>query len=393
MMKIVKNFKTSAFTVSILLSAFSTSLSSCSSNSESDGSVNEVSMEENTMETFEITEQQFTSSVMKMGQLEVKPFHDLVKANGMFDVPPENRASVSSYFGGTVKSIQLLPGEKVKKGQILFVLENPDFVQLQQEYLEAKSQLHYLESDYERQKNLVKDSVTSRKNFLKAESDFLSTQVKVESIGKKLMLMNISPSNLTFETIRSSISIPSPITGYITKININLGEFLNPAETAISLVNTDHLHLEINIFEKDLSSVKIGQHILFNIQNGSEMDYEATVHLVNKTIDPENRTIGIHGHLIDESLNDLFTPGMYLEARIEVSSGSVLALPEAAVVDMENNYYVLVLDQQTGENYSFVKKEVQIGAKSNGFVEIINAKSFKNSDQFLTSGAFDLILE
>lgn len=393
MMKIVKNFKTSAFTVSILLSAFSTSLSSCSSNSESDGSVNEVSMEENTMETFEITEQQFTSSVMKMGQLEVKPFHDLVKANGMFDVPPENRASVSSYFGGTVKSIQLLPGEKVKKGQILFVLENPDFVQLQQEYLEAKSQLHYLESDYERQKNLVKDSVTSRKNFLKAESDFLSTQVKVESIGKKLMLMNISPSNLTFETIRSSISIPSPITGYITKININLGEFLNPAETAISLVNTDHLHLEINIFEKDLSSVKIGQHILFNIQNGSEMDYEATVHLVNKTIDPENRTIGIHGHLIDESLNDIFTPGMYLEARIEVSSGSVLALPEAAVVDMENNYYVLVLDQQTGENYSFVKKEVQIGAKSNGFVEIINAKSFKNSDQFLTSGAFDLILE
>ena len=94
-------------------------------------------------------------------------------------------------------------------------------MQLQQEYLEAKSQLHYLESDYERQKNLVKDSVTSRKNFLKAESDFLSTQVKVESIGKKLMLMNISPSNLTFETIRSSISIPSPITGYITKININ----------------------------------------------------------------------------------------------------------------------------------------------------------------------------
>ena len=393
MMKIVKNFKTSAFTVSILLGAFSTSLSSCSSNSENDASVDVVSKEENAMETFEITEQQFTSSVMKMGKLEVKPFHDLVKANGMFDVPPENRASVSSYFGGTVKSIQLLPGEKVEKGQILFVLENPDFVQLQQEYLEAKSQLHYLQSDYERQKNLVKDSVTSRKNFLKVESDFLSTQVKVESIGKKLMLMNISPSNLTFETIRSSISIPSPINGYITKININLGEFLNPAETAISLVNTDHLHLEINIFEKDLSNVKVGQHILFNIQNGSKIDYEAAVHLVNKTIDPENRTIGIHGHLIDESLNDLFTPGMYLEARIEVSSDSVLALPEDAIVDMENNYYVLVLDQQTNENYSFVKKEVQIGAKSNGFVEILNAESFKNSDQFLTSGAFDLILE
>lgn len=393
MMKIVKNFKTSILAVVILLGALSTSLSSCSSNSENDASTDVVSTEENAMETFEITEQQFTSSAMKMGKLEVQTFHDLVKANGMFDVPPENRASVSSYFGGTVKSIQLLPGEKVEKGQILFVLENPDFVQLQQEYLEAKSQLNYLESDYERQKNLVKDSVTSRKNFLKAESDFLSTQAKVESIGKKLMLMNISPSNLTFKTIRSSISIPSPINGYITKININLGESLNPKETAISLVNTDHLHLEINIFEKDLTKVKVGQRILFTTQNEPSKDYEATVHLVNKTIDPEHRTIGIHGHLIDESLNDLFTPGMYLEARIEVSSDSVLALPEAAVVDMETKYFVLVLAQQTNENYSFVKKEVQIGQKSNGFIEIKNAGAFKNSDQFLTNGAFDLILE
>jgi cobalt-zinc-cadmium efflux system membrane fusion protein len=378
--------------MSIFLGSLSFFISSCTSNSDSSSEAEAVATE-NTIEAVEVTQKQFNSSAMELGKIETKAFSEVVKANGMFDVPPENNASVSSYFGGTVKNIKLLPGEKVRKGQVLFVLENPDFVQLQQEYLEAKSQLQYLQSDYKRQKNLVKDSVTSKKNFLKAQADYQMTKVKVESFAKKLMLMNLSPSNLTDENMRSSISILSPIDGYITKINVHLGDFLNPAETAISLVNTDHQHLEINIFEKDLSKVQIGQKIRFKVQNNLETEYEATVHLVNKTIDPVNRTIGVHGHLVNEELNDRFTPGMYLEAKIQTSSDSGLALPEGAVVEMENQYFVLQLEEATDEGYTFTKKEVNLGSRSNGNVQILNAETFKVDDQFLTKGAFDLILD
>ena len=392
MMNRRKLSKTAIISMSIFLGVLSFSVSSCSSNSDSSSAADNVATE-NTTQTVDVTQKQFSSSAMELGKIETKAFSEVVKANGMFDVPPENNASVSSYFGGTVKNIQLLSGEKVKKDQVLFVLENPDFVQLQQEYLEEKSQLSYLQSDYERQKNLVKDSVASKKNFLKAAADYQTTKVKVESFAKKLMLMNLSPSNLTDENMRSSINILSPIDGYITKINVHLGDFLNPAETAITLVNTDHQHLEINIFEKDLSKVQIGQQIRFKVQNNPETEYEATVHLVNKTIDPVNRTIGIHGHLVNEELNDRFTPGMYLEAKIQTSSDSGLALPEGAVVEMENQYFVLQLEAATEEGYTFTKQEVQVGKTSNGNVQILNAETFKVNDQFLTKGAFDLILE
>ncbi len=376
------------FTISYLIVAALTFVS-CSSNSDPI----EIASETPDENAYLLSEAQFQSSGMELGNMEMSTFHEIVKANGMFDVPPEYRASVSSYFGGTVKNIQLLPGEFVKKGQTLFVLENPDFVQMQQDYLEAKGQLTYLKSDYERQKNLAKDNVTSQKNFLKSESDYTVTKVKVEALGKKLSMMNIDPNNLTVGNIHSTINIPAPIAGYISHVNITRGAFLSPSQGAITLVNTDHLHLELNIFEKDLPKVREGQTIHFKIQEDSIQEYNATVHLVNKTIDPENRTIGIHGHLIDESLSDRFTPGMYIEASIYATSKSMAALPQNAVVEMDDKYYVLVFQNLTNDQYAFAKKEVKPGATINGFTEIINAQDFKNSTEFLTKGSFNLITE
>ncbi|MBK8500845.1 MAG: efflux RND transporter periplasmic adaptor subunit [Saprospiraceae bacterium] len=342
---------------------------------------------------YELSETQFQSSGMKLGKMEMKAFHEVVKANGMFDVPPENRATVSSYFGGTVKNIQLLPGERVKEGQVLFILENPDFVQLQQDYLEAKGQLTYLESDYERQKNLAQDNIASQKNYLRAESDYTVTRVKLESLSKKLTLMNLNPSDLTMENIRTTVTVTSPINGYVTQVNITRGMFLNPSQAAITIVNTDHLHLELNIFEKDLPKVRVGQPIRFKTQEDKSKEYQASVHLVNKTVDLENRTIGIHGHLSDEKLSDRFNPGMYLEADIYTTSESRASLPQNALVEVDGKYYVLVLTDSSNVGYAFSKKEVKTGSSNNDYVEILNTDDFEDKSEVLVNGAFNLVTE
>lgn len=378
------------FTISHLIVAAALTLASCSSN---DSNPIEIAAETPTDSPFTLSEAQFQSSDMELGKMEIKAFHEVVKANGVFDVPPKNRASVSSYFGGTVKNVELLPGEYVKQGQTLFVLENPDFVQMQQDYLEAKGQLTYLKSDYERQTNLAQDNVTSQKTFLKAESDYTVTKVKVESLGKKLALMNINANTLTLENMRSAITITSPINGYITNVNITRGSFLSPAQAAITLVNTDHLHLELSVFEKDLPKVRVGQDILFRIQEDNGQEYKAIVHLVNKTIDPESRTIGILGHLVGDSLTDRFVPGMYVEATIYATSNSMAALPQNAVVEMDDKYYVLMLEDSTRTPYTFVQKEVIVGVSNPDFIEILNAKDFNSNATFLTNGAFNLITE
>jgi len=343
--------------------------------------------------TFELTQNQFESSDMKLGKVEMNTFHEVVKATGMFDVPPENRASVSSYFGGTVKNIKLLPGQQVKKGQFLFTLENPDFVQMQQEYLEAQGQLAYLKSDYERQGNLAKDNISSQKNFLKAESDYTVTRVKVESLSKKLALMNINSSSLTVDNIRTTLNINSPINGYVTQVDVTQGTFLSPSQSAITIVDTDHLHLELSIFEKDLSKVDIGQQIQFRIQEDQGNEYAAVVHLVNKTVDPTNRTIGIHGHLSDKKISSKFNPGMYVEADIYSTSVSKTSLPEDALVEVEGKYYALVLESSSNNGYSFVRKEFKTGDFNNGFIEILMPGELSDSTQYLTKGAFNLITE
>lgn len=342
---------------------------------------------------YEISNIQFKSAQMQLGKLEKRTFHEVVKTNGMFDVPPSNKVSVSPYFGGTVKDFQLLPGEKVKKGQVLFTLENPEYIKLQQDFLEAKGQLKYLQSDFERQKNLAKDNVVSQKKYLKAESDYTVTKVKMESLSKKLELLNIDPTTLKIENIRTQVSITSPINGFITQVEISRGTFINPTEAALTIVNTEHMHLELNIYEKDLPKVRIDQPINFRIQQDNSNTYEAYVHLINKSVNSENRTIGVHGHLKDEKLSKTFTPGMYVEAEILTSTTTQAALPQNAAIEIDGSYFVLVLEKTSDNGYSFLKKEVKIGQSTEGYVEILNSQDFSDTTQFLLKGGFNLLSE
>lgn len=375
-----------------LILVFLLAVASCSSQTDLSVSEQEINLPPS-QGAYELTKVQFESSGMKTAPLAVKTFHEVVKTKGMFDVPPENRASVSSYFGGSVKDIRLLTGERVKKGQLLFTLENPDFVQVQQAFLEAQGQLAYLKSDYERQKNLAKDSISSQKNFLKSEAEYTVTRVKVESLSKTLTMMGIDPNTLTLDNIRTIIRITSPISGYITQVDITQGAFLSPSQSAVTIMDTNHLHLELNIFEKDLSKVSIGLPIQFRIQEDKSKDYKAVVHLVNKTVDPESRMIGIHGHLSDDKLASQFNPGMYVEADIYATSASKPALPQDALVELNGKYYALVLDASSNSGYSFVKKEVKVGISNNDFIEVLNPQDFKEGALFLTKGAFNLITE
>jgi len=336
-----------------------------------------------------ITKNQFSSGNMELGKITQQKFNTVVKANGMFAVPPQNEADVSAYFAGYVKHITLLPGDVVKKGQVLFTLENPEYIQVQQDFLEAKGQLNYLKSDYERQKKLMADNVTSKKNYLKSESAYSVMQARYQSLKKRLSLMNINPNTLTVNNIRSVISVLSPLSGYTTTINATKGMYLNPSDVAITVTNTDDLHIELNIFEKDLLKIKVGQAINVRLQNDMQKVYQGKVHLINKAINIKERTVAIHGDLVNESDTKLFAPGMYIEGEILTSTTEYAALPTEAVANIDNDYFVLMKENETDFKRVFVK----IGVTDNGFTQIINAGDFKPNTIFLTKGAFNLITE
>ena len=334
---------------------------------------------------------QFEAAGMQLGGLESRVFHNLVQTNGIFDSPPSNQAMVSAYFGGYVKSFDLLPGQHIHKGEVMFILENPDYIKVQQEYLEAMGELEYLRSDFERQKALLEGRVSSEKQYMKAESDFKVTEARCASLRKQLELMNISSDGLRPDNIRSTITVRAPLSGIVTSVAAHTGMFLNPSDVAATIMNTDHMHLEVSVFEKDLPQIAVGQEIRFKLPKETSFERRAKVHLVNRFIDPESRTASVHAHLEEEMAG--YAPGMYAEVEIWTQSDTALALPVEAVVRQQEAHFVLVERAGEGKERSFEQVAVQPGRSEGGFVEILNAADFPKGARFVTEGAFALVSE
>jgi len=337
----------------------------------------------------QVTLTQFESSNMRLGSLQEKQFPVSVSVNGRIDVPPENRAIVTASMGGYIKTTPLLAGDRVKKGQVLVTIENPEFVTLQQDYMEVHQQLTYLKAEYERQQTMREENITSQKSYLKSESDYKTAVARHTGLARQLQLLNISPLKVEQGTISSIATMYAPISGSIAKVNITKGSYVSPATSILEIIDNEHIHLELSVFEKDIMQVKKGQEIDFRIPEASEKNFKAEVYLVGTAIE-ENRTIRVHGHLMDESENNFLT-GMFVEAYIMTSSKTENALPNEAVVRVEDIPYVLVLDQKEGDAYYFRVQVVKINADGNGYLAIESNEAFAPDTQFLVKGAFGLL--
>lgn len=344
--------------------------------------------EQNTDRRIVLSKEQFIQNNMVIGSIEKKPFPTIVQVNGMIDVPPENRAVVNSSMGGYIKTTPLLVGDIVKKGQVLATIENLDFVTMQQEYLEIKEQLNYLKSEYDRQKTMFNENISSQKSYFKAESNYKTAVAKYNGFKKQLTMLNISPTNVESGNITSVIRIYAPISGSITKVNVSKGTYVSPAASIMEIIDNDHIHLELSVFEKDIMKVKKEQKIKFKIPEASEETFDAKVYLVGTAID-ENRTIKVHGHPLDES--NRFLTGMFVNADIITDSSVSNALPETAIVEIDESHYVLVLDEENNSDYYFTQIKVGQGKTFNGYTEIHDNVLLKASDKFLVNGAFSLI--
>ena len=361
----------------------------CGNKDEKNGQA-QAQKEATTAERIFVSKEQFQHSKMTMGSLEEKPFPVIVKTNGMIDVPPENRAVVSATRGGYIKTTPLLIGDNVRQGQVLVTIENPEFISLQQEYMEVNGRLKYLKSEFERQNTMVAENITSQKNFLQAESAYKTALAHHNGLRKQLVMLNISPSSVEGGNISSVIPIYAPISGSITKVNVTRGMYVSPASAIMEIIDNDHIHLELSVFEKDILKLKKGQKIDFKIPEASNKTYKAEVYLIGTAIE-ENRTIKVHGHLKNESEANFLT-GMFVEAAIVTSATASNALPETAVVAIENSFLVLVLDEENNKGYYFNKVEVEVGNTYEGYIEL-EVEELRPDEKVLTRGAFSLIVD
>ncbi len=323
----------------------------------------EVAKEEEQETIVELNAEQLKNADIAIGYPVETNMHASIKVNGVVDVPPQGMVSVSFPLGGYLKSSHLLPGMGVKKGEVIAMLEDQSYVQLQQDYLMAKAKMEFLSVDLSRQKELSDQDAASKKTYQQASAEFKTQQVLIRSLEEKLRIVGIDPEKLSVNTITRTISLRSPINGYVTKVNVNIGKYVNPADVLFELVDPDDIHAALTVFEKDIMQIKKGMKATVSLADRPGKKYEVDVILVTRNVD-ENRGGLVHCHF--ENANHELLPGMFLNGSFELDNKKTLAVPVSALVRYQSKPYLFIAKDSS----RFEMIEVEIGVINEQMVEL-----------------------
>ena len=304
---------------------------------------------------------------------------------GQINVPPTGMAGVSSSTGGIVKTARFVPGNYVTRGQTLAVVENPELARLQQEYLQSKSNLGYAQKDYNRQMYLNKYQASSDKVTQKAANEAQSQGAAVRGIESQLRSYGISPGSVSTGNIRKSVAVVAPISGYISRVNATIGQYVSSADVLYEIVNNGQTHLVLKVFEKDLNKISVGQKVYAFTNQNPEKKYAATVKLIGKDFAPD-RSVLIHCDLIDK--DESLIPGTFMNAEIEVNAEEGFVIPDDAIVSWEGKQYVF--EELKPKTYKMFP--VTIGNSENGLTELLNFDVKNANKAFVTKGAYHLLM-
>lgn len=348
----------------------------------------EKTTEENVAEATEnvlkLSDEQLKAFSLTTVELQERNVTKTLKMNGMVDVPPQNLISVSSALGGYVKSTKLLPGMHFRKGEVIALMEDNQFIQLQQDYLTAKAQLQNAEAEYHRQKLLNQSKASSDKVYLQAKTDYETLLISKKALEEKLWLIHINPFNVSVNNIKRTASVYAPFDGFVSQVFVNVGKYVSPSDVLFELVNPKDLHLNLKVFEKDWDKINIGQSLTAYTNSNPEKKYGGEIILIGKNIS-QDRAVEVHAHFTEN--NAKLIPGLYMNAEVLIPEIKALALPEESVVTFEGKHYVF----EVLENNGFRMTAVEVGTSGDGWTEIVNGNQLIGK-KIAQKGAYTLLM-
>ncbi|UMQ41418.1 efflux RND transporter periplasmic adaptor subunit [Chryseobacterium sp. Y16C] len=369
------------FSLSIII----LTLSSCSGKKEEEKTVYEnTKFKEKDQNTVQLSDQQIKSVGLTTTIIQEKTMQKLVRLNGKVEIAPSHISSVSSIMGGHIKSINVINGSHFNKGQVLAVVEDQQFIQLQQDYLVTKAQLESARLNFNRQKDLNTSKASSDKTLQTAQADYSTLNATLKGLEEKLRMIGINAKGLNSSNIRSRINIYAPFSGFVSKILVNNGQYINPSDTLFELINPSGLLLELKVFENDVNDVKIGQEILvYNNQNPDKKSSAKTISIV-PSIENGGSSMAVAKL---SSPNPEFIKGMYINAEVTVNSRFTIGLPNESVVSFENKNYVF--EDLGNKKYKMIP--VNTGITDDHFTEILKADHLKDK-KIVRKGAYSLLM-
>ena len=341
-----------------------------------------------------LTEQQFQSLEMKVDTIPLRNLSSYVEANGELEVPPQNEATVTAILGANVTLIKVIEGDKVQKGQVLAYISHPNLIQLQTDYVNAWNQFQYLEKEYQRQRKLYEENVGSGKDFQKVEAEYKSMNGTVKGLEAQLRLVGLNTAKIQTGIIYEQVPVISPIEGFIRLVEVKTGQYVQPQTEMFEVVNIDHIHADLMVFEKDMNKVKKGQKVKFKVESSPDKELEAEIYSVGKAFEKDPKAIHLHAEI--ENKEGLLIPGMYVRGRILVDSVIGYALPREGVVREGEKFYIFTAEQEEKEGeieWEFEPIEVVVGDEDDGWVEVKPLEPLNKNTIVALNNAYYILAE
>jgi cobalt-zinc-cadmium efflux system membrane fusion protein len=341
-----------------------------------------------------LSQLKFNSLGIKVDEIPTRPLSGVVEANGQLEVPPQHEATVTAILGANVTTIKVIEGDKVRKGQTLATLAHPDLSQLQMNYVRVYSQMQYLEKEYERQKKLYEEKVGSGKTFEQTQADYLSMKGEAKGYEAQLRQLSLNVEKVQRGNIYQNVPVVSPIDGFIEKVEVQIGQFVDPQKGMFMIVNNDHIHADLMVFEKDVYKVMKGQDIFFTVESVPGTTLKAKIYSVGKQFEQNPKAVHVHAEI--DQKEDFLIPGMYINGRIHTGEKSVLALPESAIIEEDGKPFIFTAaahkeDGQT--EWGFKAVEIRTGLVDEGWVEIKLLMPLPEGTKVAWNNAYYLISE
>jgi len=356
-----------------------------------------------------ISKQQMQAIKLTLGSVEKRNMSIGVPVAGNLELAPQDRADISPFMGGIVKSIHVIEGDHVKKGQVLATLQHPDFIQLQQDYITGLNSLALLQKNYERQKTLYEEKVGSGKSFQETTNDYMNKKTAIQALKMKLNMLGISANSVANGTIYSVLRVTAPFMGTVSLVETNIGAYVAPLSKLFEVVNNDELHADFRVYEKDINKIKIGQQLFFTTTSLDGIEFEGQIHAISPVFEENPRALHIHADIQNNKKN--LIPGMYIQGRIIAENVLTNTVPNAAIVSENEKTYIFVQteeddhedeansteeqghDSHSENELTFEMVEVISGQTSENYTEISVVTPLATGAKIAISGAYYLLAE
>lgn len=360
---------------------------------------------ENQQSVVSLTKEQIKAVGITLGTVEMKELTSTIKANGLLRVPNNNKATVTSLYGGIIKTLNVQVGSFVRKGQVIATIANPEFIQLQEEYLTSDSRITYAEQEYSRQKELFDNDAGAKKNLQNAQAELKALRTKKASLLKQLQMMGISPGKVSNGNMRSGLAVTAQISGTVSSISAQIGSYTDISSPVAEIIDNHSIHLDLQVFEKDLPKMKVGQVVHFKLTNNPEIEYDAAIYSIGSSFENDSKTISVHADVTGNKTG--LIDGMNITGIVSLDKTTTPAIPDEAIVEADGKFYIFVETAQNQEtdhaHYSeknesrvkqkskivnFEKIEVVKGSSDMGYTAITAVKEISSKTKIAVKGAF-----